>query len=67
MGCVVGRLFTNNFIKHHAKNEIINKNNGLYQILKNALTVFNTMFNININDDEICFIIDIINYDELYV
>lgn len=67
MGCVVERLFTNNFIKHHAKNEVINKNNGLYQILKNALTVFNTMFNININDDEICFIIDIINYDELYV
>lgn len=67
MGCVIERIFTNNFIKHYEKNEIINKNHVLYQILKNALTVFNKVFNININDDEICFIIDIINYNEIHV
>lgn len=65
IGCVVERIFTNNFIKHYNKNEIINNNNELFQILKSAITVFNKQFNINISDDEICFIIDIINYDNV--
>jgi transcriptional regulatory protein LevR len=67
IGCVVERIFTNNYIKHYNKNDTINKNNILYQVLKNALEIFNKQFNININDDEICFIIDIINYDEMHV
>lgn len=67
IGCVVERIFTNNFIKHYNKNETIAKNNVLYQVLKNGLEIFNKQFNININDDEICFIIDIINYDEVHV
>lgn len=67
IGCVVERIFTNNYIKHYNKNDTINKNNVLYQVLKNALEVFNKQFNINISDDEICFIIDIINYDEIHV
>lgn len=57
---LVGRLMNgDSAAEYEDKNEFISKNNKLYNIIKEEFSSLNNKYNIEISDDEICYLINL--------
>jgi transcriptional regulatory protein LevR len=62
IGCMIDRLKGQEAVVEYAsKNEYIRDNQKLYCCIKNSLKFLNKKYEINITDDEICFIMNFFN------
>ncbi|MBZ9633807.1 sigma 54-interacting transcriptional regulator [Clostridium sp. FP1] len=61
ISCMIDRLKSGEkFIEYGDKNKYIHNNKGLYYIVKNSLFFIEEKYKINIMDDEVCYIMNII-------
>lgn len=61
IGAVIERNLTKNYITHENKEMVMNKNKELFRKIRKCIEVIEDSFEIKINDDEICYCIDILN------
>lgn len=60
-GAVIERVLTKNFIVHDNKAEVINQNQELFEKIRICMKIIEDSFDVKVNDDEICYCIDILN------
>jgi len=60
-GAVIERVLTKNCIVHDNKDEVIDQNQELFEKIRICMKTIEDSFDVKVNDDEICYCIDILN------
>nr|WP_287823424.1 PRD domain-containing protein [Clostridium sp.] len=61
LGCMLDRCVHGDFVKFENINDYKEKTIEQYNEIRKVSTILETEYNIKINDDEICYIIKIVN------
>lgn len=61
LGCMLDRCIHGDFVKFENVNDFKEKNLSQFNQIRKAISILENEYNININDDEICYIIKILN------